>query len=61
MFHVLSNFGRYIEELRAEKSVTVEELAQHLEVTPGTIKRWIANDYKNCTLDRICQILKVLC
>lgn len=60
MYHVISNFGRYLEELRSQKGVTIEELAQQLEVTPGTVKRWIGRQYRDCTLGRVCEILRIL-
>lgn len=60
MYHIINSFGRYIEELREEKGVAIEELASQLGVTPKTIKRWIGRQYRDCSLDRICEILRIL-
>jgi transcriptional regulator with XRE-family HTH domain len=60
MLYVIKDMGRYVTELRAEKSIAVEEIAKHLKVSPGTIARWETQNYKCVTLAQLERILEVL-
>lgn len=60
MLYVIRGMGKYVAELRAEKSIAAEEIAKHLKVSPGTIARWEAQNYKCITLAQLERILEVL-
>lgn len=60
MLYIVKDLGRYIKDLRVEKVIPAHRLAEELKVSVATIERWEKQKYRQCRLEQIETILKVL-
>lgn len=55
------DLGALLKQMRKERKLTLDELAEAVDVDPGTIGKWERKEYKGCKIDtavKICEFLK---